>query len=139
MKPWHSPPSFAVNVSAPYRALSGGASLFGWTKRKSGCASAIWKALCTLTTYAVSKCTRSLNVFTSFHSLCDESGATYDGEWKDDCYHGWGRYTWPDGTKYEGSFEKSAMHGVGTYTDKEGRQWTGDFYNNTGPGLKMVV
>jgi hypothetical protein len=31
------------------------------------------------------------------------------------------------------------MHGVGTYTDKEGRQWTGDFYNNTGPGLKMVV
>ena len=68
-----------------------------------------------------------------------ESGATYEGEWKDDCYHGRGVYTWPNGTKYEGSFEKSAMHGVGTYTDEEGRQWTGDFYNNTGPGLKMVV
>ena len=68
-----------------------------------------------------------------------ESGAVYDGQLENDCYHGIGQYTWPDGTTYKGMFEKSAMHGKGTYTDKEGREWTGDFYNNTGPGLKMVV
>jgi|TARA_B110000977_G_C11012667_1_gene468296 hypothetical protein len=68
-----------------------------------------------------------------------ESGASYDGEWMDDKYHGEGTYAWPDGTTYSGMFAKSAMHGTGTYTDQEGRQWTGDFYNNTGPGLKMVV
>jgi hypothetical protein len=31
------------------------------------------------------------------------------------------------------------MHGQGVFTDKEGRQWTGAFYNNTGPGLAMIV
>ena len=68
-----------------------------------------------------------------------ESGASYDGEWMDDKYHGEGTYAWPDGTTYSGMFAKSAMHGTGTYTDQEGRQWIGDFYNNTGPGLKLVV
>lgn len=67
------------------------------------------------------------------------SGATYDGEWKDNMYEGTGTYKWADGTSYTGQWAKSAMHGQGTYTDKEGRQWTGVFYNNTGPGLAMIV
>lgn len=67
------------------------------------------------------------------------SGATYDGEWMNNAYAGQGTYTWPNGTSYVGQWENGAMHGQGTYTDEEGRQWTGAFYNNTGPGLKMIV
>ena len=68
------------------------------------------------------------------------SGATYDGEWMNNAYAGQGTYTWPNGTSYVGPPpENGAMHGQGTYTDEEGRQWTGAFYNNTGPGLKMIV
>ena len=41
------------------------------------------------------------------------SGAEYDGEWKDDKCHGFGRYTFPDGTFYEGNWKKNKFCGDG--------------------------
>ena len=57
------------------------------------------------------------------------------GEFAANKYHGYGTFTFPDGSVYEGSFENNQMHGKGLFTDAQGVEWKGKFYNGTGPGL----
>jgi hypothetical protein len=40
-------------------------------------------------------------------------GIKYDGEWKDDKYHGKGLLIFPDGRKYEGEFSEGKFFGKG--------------------------
>jgi hypothetical protein len=37
------------------------------------------------------------------------TGATYEGDYKEDNLDGVGLYTWPDGDKYRGSFVKGVI------------------------------
>lgn len=57
------------------------------------------------------------------------------GEFEANKYHGYGSFTFPDGSVYEGSFKDNQMHGKGVYTDAQGVEWKGKFYNGVGPGL----
>ena len=47
-------------------------------------------------------------------------GSTYDGELKDDKFHGKGTYTYPEGSKYEGEWKNHARHGQGKITYLDG-------------------
>ena len=54
-------------------------------------------------------------------------GAAYDGETRDDLFHGEGTLTWPDGRYYEGAFRKGRLHGHGKLVDRRGCVQEGQF------------
>lgn len=54
-------------------------------------------------------------------------GAVYDGETRDDLFHGEGTLTWPDGRYYEGAFRKGRLHGHGKLVDRRGCVQEGQF------------
>ena len=62
-----------------------------------------------------------------FATYTGKEGGTYEGEWKDDEYHGMGTYTYPDGTEYVGQFKKQEFDGKGTLTTAEGSKYVGSF------------
>lgn len=43
------------------------------------------------------------------------SGAVYNGEFKNNLFHGVGEYVWPNGRSYSGSWREGSMHGKGKY------------------------
>ncbi|KAH0795963.1 MORN repeat protein [Histomonas meleagridis] len=55
-------------------------------------------------------------------------GSVYKGEWKSGKMHGHGIYTWPDGSFFEGEWENGKMEGPGTYTDKDKNVWKGTWH-----------
>lgn len=44
-------------------------------------------------------------------TLQHPSGASYEGEFKDNMYHGTGTYTFPDGCTYKGHFQSNRYRG----------------------------
>lgn len=55
----------------------------------------------------------------------------YEGEIKKGKAHGYGIFTFADGTKYEGRFKKNMFHGYGVYIDNAGNIIEGKWkYNN---------
>ena len=54
-------------------------------------------------------------------------GAVYDGETRDDLFHGEGTLTWPDGRYYEGAFREGRLHGHGKLVDRRGCVQEGQF------------
>ena len=50
----------------------------------------------------------------------DIHGYDYEGEWKDNMYHGQGTYTYYNGNKYEGEWKDGDKHGQGTFTYADG-------------------
>lgn len=42
-------------------------------------------------------------------------GAIYEGEWKDNHAHGWGKFLHSNGDSYEGMWRRSKANGKGTY------------------------
>ena len=58
-----------------------------------------------------------------------EGGEWYNGEWKDDNFHGQGTYTFADGAKYVGEWKDGKYHGQGTYTFASGIKAVGYFMN----------
>lgn len=54
-------------------------------------------------------------------------GAVYDGETRDDLFHGEGTLTWPDGRSYEGAFREGRLHGHGKLVDRRGCVQEGQF------------
>ena len=54
-------------------------------------------------------------------------GGWYEGEYKDEKYHGHGTETWSDGDKYEGEFKDGKRNGHGTYTWSDGGKYVGKF------------
>ena len=51
-----------------------------------------------------------------YHSVTYSDGDKYEGEWREDNYHGQGTFTSADGGRYEGEFIEGLRHGQGTYT-----------------------
>jgi len=39
----------------------------------------------------------------------------YEGEFKNNLMHGFGRFTFPDGKQYEGFYENDKKHGFGVF------------------------
>lgn len=54
----------------------------------------------------------------------------YEGNWKDDRQHGFGKEVWPDGAKFEGDYLEGLKHGKGTLTFADGAFYRGEFVNN---------
>ena len=54
-------------------------------------------------------------------------GAVYDGETRDNLFHGEGTLTWPDGRYYEGAFREGRLHGHGKLVDRRGCVQEGQF------------
>ena len=57
--------------------------------------------------------------------------------------HGFGIYSWKDGSSYQGEWESGAMHGCGTYTPKADKQnqaqaQEGQFLSNEFVGLGLA-
>jgi hypothetical protein len=54
----------------------------------------------------------------------------YDGEWKDDKYHGCGQETWNDNSSYVGVYTMGKKEGVGHYVWPNGNSYRGYWFNN---------
>ena len=52
-------------------------------------------------------------------------GGWYEGEYKDEKYHGHGTYTHPDGSKYEGEWKDGKRNGQGTLTSHDRYKYEG--------------
>ena len=50
------------------------------------------------------------------------NGDVYQGEFKQDKFHGQGTMTWDDGDAYEGQWKGGCRHGQGTMTFADGRR-----------------
>lgn len=47
------------------------------------------------------------------YTMC--SGAVYNGDFRNNIFHGVGEYSWPDGRSYSGTWRDGNMHGRGQY------------------------
>jgi hypothetical protein len=56
------------------------------------------------------------------------TGDIYEGEFKDDLYHGYGVYTWTNGNRYEGMWEKNRREGQVTWISGKQSSSPGDRY-----------
>ena len=62
------------------------------------------------------------------------SGNRYEGEMKDGAYHGFGIFSWTDGTVDEGEWINGQQEGRGTLTFVDARQYIGDWNGGARPG-----
>ena len=60
----------------------------------------------------------------------NEKDGIYTGEFKDNKFHGQGKYQWHDGEIYEGEFANSEPNGCGTLTNPKGQKFSGKFKNS---------
>eukprot|EP00002_Diphylleia_rotans_P017798 TRINITY_DN3453_c0_g1_i1.p1 TRINITY_DN3453_c0_g1~~TRINITY_DN3453_c0_g1_i1.p1 ORF type:complete len:343 (+),score=63.64 TRINITY_DN3453_c0_g1_i1:143-1171(+) len=72
-------------------------------------------------------------------SQVKNKNCSYEGEWKDDCMHGWGTYRWGTDRAYEGQWKKDMMHGHGILDWPGNSQYRGEFYCDkiSGRGVKV--
>jgi hypothetical protein len=54
----------------------------------------------------------------------------YEGEWKDDKYHGCGIETWNDNSSYVGVYTMGKKEGIGHYVWPNGNSYRGYWFNN---------
>ena len=66
-------------------------------------------------------------------------GAVYDGETRDNLFHGEGTMTWPDGRYYEGEFREGRLSGQGKLVDRQGCVHEGDFVDGSLHGEGQFV
>lgn len=68
-------------------------------------------------------------------------GAVYDGDTRDDLFHGEGTLTWPDGRYYEGEFREGRLNGHGKLVDRRGCAQEGQFVDGVlhGKGSSPVT
>jgi len=66
-------------------------------------------------------------------------GKTYEGEWKDDVFHGRGSMTSPE-ARYVGEFRNGLRHGMGTFTMSNGYKYEGQYVDGRqhGQGILML-
>ena len=60
----------------------------------------------------------------------NEKDGIYTGEFKDNKFHGQGKYQWHDGEIYEGEFANSESNGCGTLTNPKGQKFSCKFKNS---------
>ncbi len=54
--------------------------------------------------------------------------------WKNNCMHGKGKYTWPNGRVYEGDYTYDKKEGHGVYRWPDGRKYEGGWKNGKQDG-----
>ncbi|MDB4742728.1 protein kinase [Cyclobacteriaceae bacterium] len=71
-----------------------------------------------------------------FHEIEFENGDWYHGEYKNDEFHGKGKYIWADNGIYNGNWIEGEFHGEGTLYYANGNQYHGNWLNGkkTGEG-----
>ncbi|XP_037092653.1 MORN repeat-containing protein 3-like isoform X3 [Pollicipes pollicipes] len=64
-------------------------------------------------------------------------GESYEGEWRRDRRHGWGRMFYKDGSLYEGGWSLGVREGRGLLRKADGNMYEGTWHrdNKHGPGL----
>ena len=69
--------------------------------------------------------------------VLETRGSRYEGEFRDDRYHGMGKLTDKDGNVYTGAFADGLFQGRGVYATTDGRLYNGEFVagNFTGTGI----
>ncbi|XP_022429746.1 MORN repeat-containing protein 2 isoform X1 [Monodon monoceros] len=82
---------------------------------------------------------RNIDLMNGFGRLEHFSGAVYEGNFKDNMFHGLGTYTFPTGAKYTGNFNENRVEGEGQYTDIHGLEWCGNFHFTAAPGLRLKL
>jgi hypothetical protein len=65
-------------------------------------------------------------------------GRKYEGEWKEDVFHGRGSYTSP-GASYFGEFRNGLRHGIGIFTMSNGYKHEGQYMNGWQHGQGSLV
>ena len=63
----------------------------------------------------------------SGNGRCSFVSFIYDGEWRDDEFHGFGVKTFSNGDRYEGTWVLGKMEGKGKYVSHEGWTYEGQF------------
>ncbi len=62
-----------------------------------------------------------------YGSFIFEDGARYDGEWRENKYHGQGTYLFANGDKYTGEFKQDKSDGHGTFYYADGDKYVGEY------------
>eukprot|EP00929_Paragymnodinium_shiwhaense_P034365 TRINITY_DN18714_c0_g1_i1.p1 TRINITY_DN18714_c0_g1~~TRINITY_DN18714_c0_g1_i1.p1 ORF type:complete len:435 (+),score=72.92 TRINITY_DN18714_c0_g1_i1:86-1390(+) len=57
-------------------------------------------------------------------------GRFYDGQWEDGRMHGEGSMHWPNGSSYSGGYRQGVREGQGTFLHADGQCWTGGWFND---------
>ena len=68
-----------------------------------------------------------------------DSGAVYQGQFKDGKQHGQGTYTAPDGYQYTGEWIEGVIPGKGKAKFPNGSEYTGDFKEGVPDGQGKIV
>ena len=66
-------------------------------------------------------------------------GSTYEGEWKNDAFHGTGVLVDTAGNQYEGEFQQGRKHGSGTQTYADGSKYSGEWRDGVRHGTGHLV
>ena len=62
------------------------------------------------------------------------NGCTYQGEYRDDIYHGYGKESYTNGGRYEGEFVNGKRHGQGMLDFGDGNRYEGGWVNDQRSG-----
>ena len=65
------------------------------------------------------------DIVSFYAKITYSNGDKYEGQFKDDKYHGQGTKIYSNGDKYEGEFKDGKYHGQGTHTLKNGIKFEG--------------
>ena len=65
--------------------------------------------------------------FSASGTIVEPDGTRYDGDWKDDVFHGSGKQVFPDGSFYEGSWRENKQCGHGVHHYSDGEVYEGDW------------
>mmetsp|Transcript_6698 Transcript_6698/g.9718 ORF Transcript_6698/g.9718 Transcript_6698/m.9718 type:complete len:947 (-) Transcript_6698:109-2949(-) len=66
-------------------------------------------------------------------------GSVYDGEWRDNAQNGRGIFRWVDGSYYDGQWKDGKRHGIGTLKAADGFFYEGQWVNNSMEGRGWCV
>jgi len=64
---------------------------------------------------------------------------TYEGDWKDGKFDGYGFYTWADNVKYEGEFKAGKLHGKGCMVYTNGDAYDGHWEDDCKSGFGVFM
>lgn len=64
-----------------------------------------------------------------------ETGETYDGEFKNNEFSGFGTYKWNNNCEYTGNFANGKMNGKGKFKWSDGREYNGEYINGIREGF----
>tara|TARA_B100000242_G_scaffold275552_1_gene230710 strand:+ start:275 stop:958 length:684 start_codon:yes stop_codon:yes gene_type:complete len=63
-----------------------------------------------------------------YGKLTSSDGSIFEGNFKDDVKHGYGKMTWADDATYEGNYKDNVKHGYGKMTWADGATYEGNWY-----------